>query len=365
MIDLLADFLCGTSWLQSRHEKRMRNEQSHAARYAHRQKVAQRVQTMPRKKPEARPQAHKRTNQPQKQNYDDEKSRPTQVGLGIQNSAWQWGQDTGARLDECPTECEVPAKLKPVKMMEDQLRVFLKQAPVPVPTLEPMSPSTVREVVGIVGRLFEHVPYAVSGQAAMVYYGSDRYAPSHVSILVPQASQHVARVWALAQGMQSIPFQSDCFAVSTRDGSLRTVRIKLVKDSSFESVQTVRAGRSRARIITLPCLVNQVAGAYIADLKSGASISRQKAYARDMRWILSRITDVHLHEHYLSPEKVPEVLKRDFWMPFTISFPDTVNLFQFAGLEVGDEVGVLSNGSLQGRISRQRGGTMVGGLFAY
>ncbi|KAH8174558.1 hypothetical protein LIA77_05977 [Sarocladium implicatum] len=364
VIDLIAEYLCGTSWLQSRHENRMRHEQSHAARYAHRQKVAQRVNTMPRNKPEARPPV-RGWEKPQQEHPDDEEAKPAQIGLRIPSSAQQWGEDTGALLDECPRDSAMPAKLQPVKKITAQYRVIPKPKPIPKPSMDAMSPSTVREVIGIIGRLFEHVPYAISGQAAMVYYGSQRHASTHVSILVPQASQHVARVWALAQGMHAVPFKSDCFAVSTRDGLLRMVRIKLVKDSSFESVRTTRAGRSHARIITLPGLANQVASAYIADLKSGAPVSRQSGYARDMRWVLRRIADIRLHEHWLTPARVPDVLKREFWLPFTMSFPEIVALFEVAGLEVSDEVGVLGNRNYAGNVSQKRGGTMLGGFYAH
>lgn len=342
MLDFLAELLCGVSALQSRREKALRKEQARldAQRPRHKPKYRYEVSTPFREKRTAR---------------EDEK--PAKLGLGFRTTAQQWGEATGALLEELSTECEMPAKPAPVKRMSRRSR------PLTAPTNEGMTSSQLSEVIAIIGRIFDHLPYAICGQTAMVYYGSLAYRPSHVSVLVPQASGEIARCWALAQGMQAVPCRSDCFAVRTRDGRLRTVRLKLVKDTSFEHVETMQAVRSRARLITLPGLANQVAGAYVADLKSGGSEKRQAAYAEDMRWILQKIGDCNLDEHWLFPWRARELLRGEFWLPFTTSFRDTVNLFAYAGLHVRDNEGLSQDGSYTGEVSNVRGGQVLGGIF--
>jgi hypothetical protein len=143
------------------------------------------------------------------------------------------------------------------------------------------------------------------------------------------------------------------------------VKVKIVKDGNFESLDTVKASRTQARLMTLPGLATQVAAAYVRDLKSNTSDRRQQGFARDMRWILRRIAMLRVNEHWLTPVTAKELLKADFWLPFTSSFPDTVLMFSNAGLEVDDDGSLKDDGCYRGQLSPRRGGDFTGSLWAY
>ncbi|KAL2211651.1 hypothetical protein CC79DRAFT_1317743 [Sarocladium strictum] len=326
LFEICAKLLCGTSRPSSRRGQKSRTSEKQRPKYM-----------WSRKSPK---ETHASWYQSHSYAELQDEDRQARIGQSIQPTARQWGQAT-------------------VKRLERHTRPKLE------PSTSEMGPGTVCEVINIIGTLFDHVPYAVSGVAAMVYYGNDYHRPTHVSVLVPDASREIVRCWAVAQGMNSLPGKPDSFAVTTKDGVLRTVRIKTVKDASFENIETVRAVKSQARLITLPGLANQLAGAYISELKSQSTERRQQSYARDMRWVLNCIADVRLAEHWLLPGRAKDILKADFWLPFTSSFPDTILMFAHAGLDVGDDGTLHNDGTYEGRQSPQRGGNLIGGLFAF
>ncbi|KAK0391912.1 hypothetical protein NLU13_1410 [Sarocladium strictum] len=345
-------FSCRTARMKKRAIKRRQKQEK-------KQKQAQRCQAEPRQLPKTaygRRPAWPQARLSQRLQKDEETAS---VGLLSQDKVRQNWENTG----KIPGAQHAALPSKPASVR--QANRGTRRGPELEPATTGMNPATVREVINIIGRVLEHVPYAICGQAAMVYYGNEYYEPPHVSILVPDASRDVVRCWAVAQGLNSVPGQPNCFTVVTRDGLFRSVRVKIIKDSSFDSVITFKATTSKARLMTLPGLANQIARAYVADLKSQTSQRRQQGFARDMRWVLRRIAAVRADEHWLSPETAKEVLKAEFWLPFTSSFPETVLMFAHAGLDVDEDGCLMDDGCYGGQVSPRRGGELTGSLWAF
>ncbi|KEY68433.1 hypothetical protein S7711_01208 [Stachybotrys chartarum IBT 7711] len=197
---------------------------------------------------------------------------------------------------------------------------------------EPLSPAAVRSVVECIGVLFEGMAYAVCGLAAMTYYGFRGRRPTQVSLLCPSESRRVMQCWAVAKGMRPVPDALDAFWLNTPDGGVRRVRLKFT--SEFRGLSSVRVGPSRTSILTLPSVADMVALGYVHGLQD-ASLRRQQAFANDMCWILRLIAEMRdegAATHRLRGPLVPHIVQRTFWLPFTLSFPDSVALFARAGL---------------------------------
>ncbi|KAL7807750.1 hypothetical protein V8C44DRAFT_169298 [Trichoderma aethiopicum] len=204
-----------------------------------------------------------------------------------------------------------------------------------------MDVDTVNEVVDCVGRLFDHIPYAVCGTAALIYYGYRAYSPDHVSITCPEESKEAIRCWALAKGMTPLPDNPDGFSVRVADGRSCPVCIKFMKNG-FEALEVVRVGPGQASMVTLPSIANTIARSYVFRLHS-SSTDRQALYARYLAWTLKRMAEIPPSDpvQRLTPERARDIISRSFWIPFTLSYPETVPLFAAAGLEV------QSDGSLK------------------
>lgn len=204
-----------------------------------------------------------------------------------------------------------------------------------------MDVATVNEVVDCVGRLFDHIPYAVCGTAALIYYGYRAYSPDHVSITCPEESKEAIRCWALAKGMTPLPDNPDGFSVRVANGRSCPVCIKFMKNG-FEALEVVRVGPGQASMVTLPSIANTIARSYVFRLHS-SSTDRQALYARYLAWTLKRMAEIPPSDpiQRLTPERARDIISRSFWIPFTLSYPETVPLFAAAGLEV------QSDGSLK------------------
>ncbi|KFA64403.1 hypothetical protein S40285_01078 [Stachybotrys chlorohalonatus IBT 40285] len=197
---------------------------------------------------------------------------------------------------------------------------------------EPLDPAAVCSVVECIGVLFEGMAYAVCGLAAMTYHGFRGRRPTQVSLLCPSESRRVMQCWAVAKGMRPVPDALDAFWLNTPNGGVRRVRLKFT--SEFRGLSSVRVGPSRTSILTLPSIADMVALGYVHGLQD-ASLRRQQAFANDMCWILRRIAEMHDEDaatHRLRGPLVPHIVQRTFWLPFTLSFPDSVALFARAGL---------------------------------
>ncbi|KAL6816406.1 hypothetical protein J3E69DRAFT_93633 [Trichoderma sp. SZMC 28015] len=197
-----------------------------------------------------------------------------------------------------------------------------------------MDVATVNEVIDCVGRLFDHIPYAVCGTAALIYYGYRAYSPDHVSITCPEESKEAIRCWALAKGMTPLPDNPDGFSVRVASGRSCPVCIKFMKNG-FEQLEVVRIGPGQASMVTLPSIANTIARSYVFRLHS-SSTDRQALYARYLAWTLKRMAEIPPTDpvQRLTPERARDIVNRSFWIPFTLSYPETVPLFQAAGLEI-------------------------------
>ncbi|KPM36476.1 hypothetical protein AK830_g10085 [Neonectria ditissima] len=194
--------------------------------------------------------------------------------------------------------------------------------------------SALREVVHRLSELFDHIPYVVSGLSAMQYYGFDGRTTSYLSVICPAHSREAIRGWAKAQGIYSFPEQPDHFGIAMPDGLIRQVRVKYV-DEGFEDMDQIRLGRSRASVLSLPGLADRLAQGYVKVLEHSEG-RNQTMFAEDIFWVLNRIAELGHKEHWLTPTRAPHIWCDRFWVPFSVSFPDSVPLFGAAGIGLDD-----------------------------
>ncbi|KAK5992603.1 hypothetical protein PT974_06017 [Cladobotryum mycophilum] len=217
-----------------------------------------------------------------------------------------------------------------------------------------MDAPMVMEVIDLIGSLFDHIPYAVCGTAALIYYGYRGYRPDHVSITCPEESNEAIRCWAVAKGMSLSPSDPGGFRIRTADGRTWTVCIKFMK-SGFQNLSRIRVGPFRASIVTLPSIANTIARSYVSRLHT-ATTDRQAVYAKYLTWTLRRIIQMapSSDDQCLNPQRARDIISREFWIPFTLSYPDTVPLFISAGLEIIDGGPLQWQAEDQLLLSRQR-----------
>ncbi|RGP74880.1 hypothetical protein FLONG3_5992 [Fusarium longipes] len=196
-----------------------------------------------------------------------------------------------------------------------------------------MNYEAVCEVVDMIALRFSHIPYAVSGLAAMVYYGYDA-RPYKVSIICPEHTRENQKCWAKALGMLPIPKRHDIWGVATRDGMLRQIRVRFPYD--FEEMHTLKVGSSAVSMLSLAGLADELARTYVNELKHSDQ-DRQENLAREMVWILNRIIQCRMPEHRLKPERIPHLINERFWLPFSLAYPEVVPLFAKAGWRIPNE----------------------------
>jgi hypothetical protein len=196
-----------------------------------------------------------------------------------------------------------------------------------------MNYEAVCEVIDMIALRFSHIPYAVSGLAAMVYYGYDA-RPYKVSMLCPEHTRENQKCWAKALGMLPIPKRHDIWGVVTRDGMLRQIRVRFPYD--FEEMHTLKVGSSAVSMLSLAGLADELARTYVNELKHSDQ-DRQENLAREMVWILNRIIQCRMPEHRLRPERIPHLINERFWLPFSLAYPEVVPLFAKAGWRIPNE----------------------------
>ncbi|KAG9508005.1 hypothetical protein J7337_001562 [Fusarium musae] len=199
-----------------------------------------------------------------------------------------------------------------------------------------MNREAVSEVVDMIAQRFSHIPYAVSGLAAMVYYGYEA-RPYRVSIVCPEHTRENQKCWARAQGMIPIPRQRHVWGVATSDGILQQIRVRFPYDfNEMHALKIGTAGSLPVSMLSLAGLADELARTYVNELKH-SDHDRQENLAHEMIWILKRIIQCRLPEHALRPERIPHLIRETFWLPFTLSYPETVPLFAKAGWSIPDE----------------------------
>ncbi|KAK3180836.1 hypothetical protein K4F52_007794 [Lecanicillium sp. MT-2017a] len=190
---------------------------------------------------------------------------------------------------------------------------------------------TVCDVVDGLGEVFDHIPFAVCGVAAMVYYGYDKFSLNRVSILCPSQSAEVILCWARSRGMPLFTGDPNLFGFKLGDGRVCFVRVRTYSSGSFDDLGVVHLGPSRTPVLSIPCLVNQFAKDYIGKLDE-ISPEMQRRYAKDIMWMLDRMGQLSAPEQTFTPKHASWVLTRGFWLPFTLSFPEMIDAFSAAGL---------------------------------
>ncbi|KAL6919578.1 hypothetical protein ACHAP8_002642 [Fusarium lateritium] len=196
-----------------------------------------------------------------------------------------------------------------------------------------MNYEAVCEVIDMIALRFSHIPYAVSGMAAMVYYGYDA-RPYKVSMLCPEHTRENQKCWAKALGMLPIPKRHDIWGVATRDGMIRQIRVRFPYD--FADMHVLKVGRSAVSMLSLAGLADELARTYVNELKHSDQ-DRQENLAREMVWILNRIIQCRMPEHRLKPERIPHLIQDRFWVPFSLAYPEAVPLFAKAGWRIPDD----------------------------
>ncbi|KAI1040484.1 hypothetical protein LB505_005769 [Fusarium chuoi] len=199
-----------------------------------------------------------------------------------------------------------------------------------------MNREAVSEVVDMIAQRFSHIPYAVSGLAAMVYYGYEA-RPYRVSIVCPEHTRENQKCWAKAQGMIPIPRQRHVWGVATSDGIVQQIRVRFPYDfNEMHALKIGTAGSNPVSMLSLAGLADELARTYVNELKH-SDHDRQENLAHEMIWILKRIIQCRLPEHALRPERIPHLTRETFWLPFTLSYPESVPLFAKAGWSIPNE----------------------------
>ncbi|KAG4293813.1 hypothetical protein FPRO06_00398 [Fusarium proliferatum] len=199
-----------------------------------------------------------------------------------------------------------------------------------------MNREAVSEVVDMIAQRFSHIPYAVSGLAAMAYYGYEA-RPYRVSIVCPEHTRENQKCWAKAQGMIPIPRQRHVWGVATSDGIIQQIRVRFPYDfNEMHALKIGTAGSNPVSMLSLAGLADELARTYVNELKH-SDRDRQENLAHEMIWILKRIIQCRLPEHALRPERIPHLTRETFWLPFTLSYPESVPLFAKAGWSIPNE----------------------------
>ncbi|KAK4094598.1 hypothetical protein Purlil1_1203 [Purpureocillium lilacinum] len=235
----------------------------------------------------------------------------------------------------------------------------------------PMTRTQVREVIATIGQLFPHIPYAVCGHSAMMWYGDTPLKrPAHVSLVCPPDSLAPLLRWAVAKGLPLCDRwesngNDNCnggtgggegvgFCVPTAaDGIPRPVRVRPY-DGFFTTLRALPAKDAfGACILTLPCLADAVATDYVRALGGGdyrAIVLR----AGDVFWLLRKMAALKGGDERqaLTPERAPMFASARFLQPFTASHVYSVDLLHRAGLDLSKVPGLaLPSGCGDHRLS--------------
>lgn len=193
-----------------------------------------------------------------------------------------------------------------------------------------MSKEQVMEVIAIIGRSFPHFQCAVTGLSAMTYHGFRKRSPREVSLTFPSRYHDVVRGWALSQGFCAVEGRPMLFGVRLEDGRTCHIKTRFVDNDIFSTLRTVKAAVSAGpvRVLNLQTIAVHTARGYIAELCT-SDFGKQSVFAGDMRWALGSLSR---SKQVLRPFYARQIAQPKFWIPFTLSFPDTLPLFASVGL---------------------------------
>lgn len=187
----------------------------------------------------------------------------------------------------------------------------------------------VREISSLVHGAFDHLSYAIGGLAAMVVHGCEERLPRLIEVVCSDESRAVFGNWALTKGFRGSG--DGFFSVMLANGAEWFIRVRTVADFHNLRRELVPVtSENVACVLSLTALADLIAQGYIKSLvrKQG-----QDRWADDMRYLLRFIAANKSVTEKLSPATVPVVTSGDFWLPFTLAYPDTTALFFDAGLQ--------------------------------
>jgi len=154
---------------------------------------------------------------------------------------------------------------------------------------ERMNADTLEEVLRALSDILGHIPYAVSGAAAMAIYGIARRAPKHVSIICAEYSKDNIRFWAMTKGLD---VRADSIWLRTSDGRQRRVRIKFTDENRFNNLSRIPVGDTGSCVLTLPELMEFAAASWFNAGPYPEDQPHQEA-CRDVLECALRITRRH------------------------------------------------------------------------
>ncbi|KAJ9133719.1 hypothetical protein NKR23_g10554 [Pleurostoma richardsiae] len=216
---------------------------------------------------------------------------------------------------------------------------------------EPLTADILPSVLRAVDKAFAHIPYAVCGTAALCVWGYEgKRPPTHISILCPAHAKDTFKSWAAANGGFTFSERPGYLGLRTPDGSVRQVKIKYL-EHGFERQSIVSVplpeddpGSGRAsllkntvpvvRVLSLPCLLDQVAESYLVDFTGPGAHRRRIELAKTVFWILECLKDGGEGMERLTPLNVPNVVKKSFWDLFAATYNKAPGEFRAAGLPV-------------------------------
>lgn len=202
---------------------------------------------------------------------------------------------------------------------------------------EGIRPEMTRAIIKKLGVLFHHIPFTIVGGAALVYYGMERTV-SRITIGCPKEYAQNLFNWARVKGMYR--FQDDwkdSFGCGTTENSMYRVRVRILKEDHFNYIRAPRrdVGES-ATVMTLPNIINEYAGLYVAGVRklAGHEVSR---IAEDIMWMLRRVAALRRagraeHDQMFVASEISWILSGRFWLPFTQKYPESAELFRDAGV---------------------------------
>jgi hypothetical protein len=199
--------------------------------------------------------------------------------------------------------------------------------------------------------------YAVSGLAAMVHYGFNIRFPWRVTLECPLNVRDNIRGWARARGLRPLANARsadettdyrlnkghfDVFVLTTTSGFDRQIKIDFIQN--LREADRVWDPFAQAWVLSLSSLADRTAQDYVQSLvlpdgDGPQSARQQEACAEDMGWLLYRImNEPECSQHRLRADRVPHIVDRNFWLPFTLSYLGSVQCFEEAGLPIEGDI---------------------------
>lgn len=220
------------------------------------------------------------------------------------------------------------------------------------PPLAPLSRANVRSAVDAVDKLIPHLPFAVCGRAAMVYYGHRGRLPSYVCITCPKSAAVMLVDCARESGLQLSTRFPQAFYVPLHAAAPPRVSccVRVLACDDFEGLARVRRGPLSTPVVALPHLAHRMARDLAREFgdalarDGGARDEGLAERAAELVWLLRRMAELGGEEHRLTLDLAPDFGRAAFLEPFGRVCPEAASLMRGAGLDVGSLPGFEKSG---------------------